>query len=298
MGGEIGAIAERRDVAVREAQFEAAAVLAIGIARRAAHRDDGAAGKEAKQIHEMTGFADDASPALLGIKRPVVSGQATGVDVDREAARTGLGAERGAQADGERGEAPVEADGEDPGRRTRHGQRGVEVILGERERLLDPDMLVGAERRAGQCAVFGMTGGDEDLIDARIVERRGHIGGRRRGGPGEQLRRKAVGRDEGRRRRALATELRHEHAGGEVAATDDGVAAYGAAVPIRARRCADERLVRDGVLDEQAVGTGATQVIVDLRSRRQRVAGSQQRGHIEGTRSHQGEDFGEVGPGG
>ena len=94
VGGEVGAIVERGDVAVGEAQLEAAAVLAIGIARRAAHRDDCAAGKEAKQIHEMTGFASDASPALLGIEGPVVGGQAAGVDVDREAARTGPGGQR------------------------------------------------------------------------------------------------------------------------------------------------------------------------------------------------------------
>jgi len=246
----------------------------------------------------MTGFADDASPALLGIEGPVVGRQTTGVDVDREAAWAGLGGQRGAQADGERGEAAVEADGEEGGGTPRDGQRGIEVGLGERERLLDPDGLAGGQRRAGELAMSSVTRGDEDRGDLPVGQHRVDVGCRGRGVTGEQLRGKAVGGDEGGRRRALAPELRHEDAGGEVAAADDDDAAGRAAVPIRARQGAEASLIRDGILDQQSVGAQATQVVVELRRGGERMPGGQQRGDVERAGSHQREDLGEVGPGG
>ena len=82
MGGQVGAVVERRDIAVAEGEFEAAAVLAVDIARDGADGDDRAAGEEAQEIHEVAGLADDASPALLRVERPMVGGQSAGVDVE------------------------------------------------------------------------------------------------------------------------------------------------------------------------------------------------------------------------
>ncbi len=71
MGRQIGTIVERGDIAVSEGEFEATAVLAIAVARFRLYRGDGRAGQEAEQVHEMAGLADDPSPTLLRIERPV-----------------------------------------------------------------------------------------------------------------------------------------------------------------------------------------------------------------------------------
>ena len=60
----------------------------------------------------MAGLADDPSPALLRIKRPMVGGQTACIDIDREAAGSGLRRKRRTQVDSERGEAAIEADSE------------------------------------------------------------------------------------------------------------------------------------------------------------------------------------------
>ena len=180
----------------------------------------------------MAGFADDASPALPRIERPVIGGQSARIDVHGEAAGAGLGGERGAEADGKRREAAIEADGEDGRRSAGDGHGGIEIGLRQCERLLDPDGLTGSEGGTGEFAMLIMTGRDEDLRQPRVIEQRGHIGGRGRGGTGEELRGKSIGGSEGRRRRGLATQLRHEDAGSEVAAADDADAAGGTAIPI------------------------------------------------------------------
>ena len=46
----------------------------------------------------------------------------------------------------------------------------VEVSLGERQRLLDPDVLVGPERRADEFAVLRVAGRDKDRLDPGVVE--------------------------------------------------------------------------------------------------------------------------------
>ena len=118
----------------------------------------------------MTGLADDASPTLPGIEGPMVGGQATGVDLDGETPWARLSDERGAEPDGERGEATIEADGKVARRRTGDGHRGVEVGFRECERLLDPDVLAGPERRADEFAVFSVAGRDEDRGQSRMIE--------------------------------------------------------------------------------------------------------------------------------
>ena len=60
----------------------------------------------------MAGFADDTSPALLRVERPVAGRQATRINIHREAPGSGLRRERGAESYGERGEAAIKTDGE------------------------------------------------------------------------------------------------------------------------------------------------------------------------------------------
>ena len=72
MGRLIGTIIEDGEIAVGETEFEAAAILTVGIARQYTNADDCAAGKEAQEVDEMTGFADDPSPTLLRVERPVI----------------------------------------------------------------------------------------------------------------------------------------------------------------------------------------------------------------------------------
>ena len=196
---------------------------------------------------------------------------------------------------GERGEAAIKAHGEIAEGRTGDSHRGVEVGLGERERFLDPDVLVGPERRAGETAMFVVAGRDEECLDPGVIKHRGHIGGRRRGRTSQQLRGKPVGGSEDGRRRTLATEFRHQDAGSKIAATDDADAAGGTGIPIRTWQRPGQRLVRDGVFDEQAVGAGTAEVVVDLRCGGKRMARSEQRGDVERTGSHQRENFVEVG---
>ena len=69
--GKVGTIVEYGEVAVDEFQFEAAAILSVAIARDRVDGGDGRAGKETEQVDEVTGFAHDASPALLRIERPM-----------------------------------------------------------------------------------------------------------------------------------------------------------------------------------------------------------------------------------
>ena len=118
----------------------------------------------------MTGLADDASPALPRIEGPMVSGQATRVDLDGETPWPRLSGERGAEPDGERGETTIETDSEKARRRAGDSHRGVEVGFSERERLLDPDVLAGPERRADEFAVLSVAGRDEDRGQARMIE--------------------------------------------------------------------------------------------------------------------------------
>ena len=87
---QVGAIIQRRLVAVGEAELEATTILTIGIARDRAGGNQGGTGQITKQIDEMAGLADDASPALPRIERPVIGRQAAGIDVDDEPARAGL----------------------------------------------------------------------------------------------------------------------------------------------------------------------------------------------------------------
>ena len=118
----------------------------------------------------MTGLADDAPPTLPRIEGPMAGGQATGVDLDGEAPWARLSGERRAEAEGEWGETTIEADGKKARRRTGEGHRGVEVGFRECERLLDPDVLAGPERRADEFAVLSVAGRDENRGQSRMIE--------------------------------------------------------------------------------------------------------------------------------
>ena len=205
-----------------------------------------------------------------------------------------MGGEGGTEAERQRGEAAIEADGKDARRRTgdRHGR--VEVRFGERQRLLDPDGFVGDERGAGERAMLIMTGRDEDRRETRVVKQHRRLGRRGRGGTGEQLGRKPVGRSEDGRSRRERTQRRDEDAGGEVTATDDAEATGHHAIAVEAGNRPGERVVRGGVFDDQAEGAGATQVIVDLWCFGERMTRRQQRGDIESAGGHEREDLVEV----
>jgi hypothetical protein len=89
-------------------------------------------------------------------------GKSAGVDIDSETPWARFSGQRGAEPDGKRREATIKADGEESRGRACDGHRGIEVGFGERERLLDPDVLPGPERGTGKFAVFIMSGCDED----------------------------------------------------------------------------------------------------------------------------------------
>jgi len=118
----------------------------------------------------VTGLADNPSPALLRVERPMFKRQTASVHVDGEAASALAGGERGAETDHQWGEAAIEADGEETGGRTRDRHGRIEIRFSERERFFDPDRFTGDQRRPGKCTMLIMSGGDEDGGDQWVVK--------------------------------------------------------------------------------------------------------------------------------
>ena len=172
-------VGDRGDRAVREPQRQRNAVVALG---RVPAQDgdrvlDGGVRERLGQVDEMAHLAEQAA-ALAPVEVPVAVGDpASGDPVDDQLGRLDLGQHLPRGLHGGR-PAPVEAErelaaGVPPGL-----LHLVEVLAGQRQRLLAPHVPPGGQGLAGQVGVHLVRGGDHDHADIRVVDDGGGAGDR------------------------------------------------------------------------------------------------------------------------
>ena len=124
----------------------------------------------AQRVQEVTAFAGEPRPLAL-VAVPAVRGQRARVD-QVAGDRAGAGrAEVGLHLGQHRGEAPVEAHHQPvvAGLGDHLGDP-VQLLAGQRERLLHEHRLAGLQRPADQVRVGGVAGHDEDRVQRLVVQ--------------------------------------------------------------------------------------------------------------------------------
>ena len=165
------AVGDRRDRAVREPQRHRAP---SPLARPAQHADrvlDVGAHERLREVDEVAHLAEQAA-ALAPVEIPVAVGDpARGDPVDDQLRRLNL---RQDPLGGQHGRrpAPVEAERELASGAPPGLLHLVEVLAGQRQRLLAPHVPPGGQGLAGELGVHVVRGGDHDHADIGVVDDR------------------------------------------------------------------------------------------------------------------------------
>ena len=123
----------------------------------------------------MAPLAEKPPAAGLGVQEPMIVRQGPRVDSHENSKLIAVRAQRFERPRGRGRKATIEAHHQAPLRGANRGRDAVQLRGGQRERLLDEDRLVGAERGFGVARMGIVTRRDEDDFGALIGQ--GGLGG-------------------------------------------------------------------------------------------------------------------------